>query len=244
MFNTIENKQMILSLLNEQTNGQVHNNQLFIQHFNNTIIQIERNKKNYKNIMEMNKILLAHSHNILSNLRQPKIQPKKVNFFEKKLKDKQNELKLMKDGGHKPKNIDFSLKNNETFGNVNRLMNNTEKKRVKDLENIKYTTSQDEAIKWLQNENPTNIGPVAQNEKPPKLIIQEYKAPPIQNKKVSFNLNQKKTNICVKISYTENGANKTMICSLSSGFRIFMSPHGQIEEKANIILENVEMFTN
>ena len=46
------------------------------------------------------------------------------------------------------------------------------------------------------------------------------------------------------MSFTENGVNKTMICNLSNGFRVFMSTHGIIEEKATGVLENVEIFTN
>ena len=235
MFNSIENKQMIWNILIEQT--KMADTPQFKQYFDMLVQQIDAKKHNYNEVVDMNKELLGLSHKAIQQMKSAPTRSltvtreEETSLFQKQLQQKQDEFKKAQEG-NKPKEIDFSDPKKTDYGNINRLMSQSETQRIKDLEHIQNTYTKDDALKWIGNGIKTSTGA-------PKLIIHDQ--PP---KKVSFDLNQKKSNICVKLSYTENGLNKSMICHLSNGFRVFMSPHGKVEEKANNILENVEIFTN
>jgi len=235
---------MIWNLLLSQTDSAAINDKSFHTYFETLVQQIDANKQRFNKEVDMNKELLSRSLQAIRAIKQQK-KPD-TTIYEKRLAEKQKELDIMKDGGVKPKDIDFSDTKDNNFGDVNILMAKSQEQRTRELENIAHAYKADDALKWIQNENTssTNQVPVNQvsaNQVPvnqvPKLTIHEPK-------KVSFNLEKQKSNICVKMCFTENGVNKTMICNLSNGFRVFMSPHGKIEEKATGVLENVEMFTN
>lgn len=234
MFNSLENKRMIWNLLSAQTDSTVINDRNFHNYFETLVQQIDANKQRFDKVVDMNKELLSRSLQAIRAMKQQK-QPE-ASIYEKRLAEKQKDLKIMQDGGIKPKDIDFSDNRDKDFGDVNMLMTKSQEQRTRELENISHTYKADDALKWIKNENHSNANQVSTNQVP-KLTIHEPK-------KVSFNLEKQKSNICVKMSFTENGVNKTMICNLSNGFRVFMSPHGMIEEKATGVLENVEIFTN
>ena len=239
MFNSLENKKMIWNLLLSQTDSTVINDRNFQNYFETLVQQIDANKQRFDKVVDMNKELLSRSLQAIRAIKQQK-QPE-ASIYEKRLAEKQKDLKIMQDGGIKPKDIDFSDNRDNDFGDVNMLMTKSQEQRTRELENISHTYKADDALKWIQNENSSSTNQVSTNQisanQVPKLTIHEPK-------KVSFNLEKQKSNICVKMSFTENGVNKTMICNLSNGFRVFMSPHGTIEEKATGVLENVEIFTN
>ena len=234
MFDSLENKKMIWNLLLSQTNSNVINDGNFQNYFETLVQQIDANKQGFDKVVDMNKELLSRSLQAIRAMIQQK-QPEE-SIYEKRLAEKQQELKIMQDGGIKPKDIDFLDNRDKDFEDVNMLMTKSQEQRTRELENIAHAYKADDALKWIQNENTSSTNQVSTNQVP-KLTIHEPK-------KVSFNLEKQKSNICVKMSFTENGVNKTMICNLSNGFRVFMSPHGKIEEKPTGVLENVEMFTN
>ena len=241
MFNSIENKRMVWNLLLAETNPALINNKQFQNYFEKLITQIEVNKQRFPKLVDMNKELLTLSLQAIRTMTQHTQPQKEKKKYQNRLLEKQKELKIMKEGGAKPKEIDFTMDNNTDFGDINVLMSKSQEQRTRELESITHTYKSDDALKWISSKNPSSVDSTnVISDQVPKLVIHDSS----NDKKVSFNLENKKSNICVKLSYTENGMNKTMICSLSNGFRVFMSPHGKIEQNANSILENVELFTS
>ena len=246
MFSSRENKQMIWNLLLSQAKPESINNTRFQEYFEQLIQQIEENITRFPSLVDMNKELLTLSLQGIRALSMQKPSESDSTVYQKRLIEKQKELKILKEGGIKPKEIDFTDLNGSNYGDVSVLMSRSQEQRARELEKISsnYKQNNDKALKWINSEGRsplTSSNEIKETEKPKKLVIHSTST---DNKKVSFNLEKQKSNICVKLSYTEDGINKKMICNLSNGFRVFMSAHGKIEEKANVILENVELFTN
>ena len=246
MFSSRENKQMIWNLLLSQTKPEAINNTRFQEYFEQLVEQIGENITRFPSLVAMNKELLTLSLQGIRALSMQKPSESDSTVYQKRLIEKQKELKIMKEGGIKPKEIDFTDLNGGNYSDVNLLMSRSQEQRARELEKISrnYKQNNEKALEWINSEDRSSLiasNKIKETEVSKKLVIHGTS---VDNKKVSFNLEKQKSNICVKLSYTEDGINKKMICNLSNGFRVFMSAHGKIEEKANIVLENVELFTN
>ena len=239
MFSSKENKQMIWNLLLSQMGASI-NNTRFMALFEKNVQYIDTNHDKFSTLVDMNKELLSLSLNSISSHNQPSKPIHMKKLYDKALAEKQKQIKSMKDG-QKPPDIDFSDSNSTQFETVDHLVAKSQEQRARELESI-TTSYKTEQAKTDDNAVPKltihDFDPSKKNN------IESSKKNNIESsKKVSFNLEKQKSNICVKISYTENDINKTIICQLSNGFRVFMSPHGNNNNQTTAVLEHIELLT-
>jgi len=226
MFTSQANKELIWGLLNEQATIPIPIE--WKNFFESQIKNINNNKHQYKNMVEMNKHLIAICMANLENIQKP--DPKET--FSRNLKLKQEELKELQNGPTPPQ-IDFSDTSNKAFGDLNQIMDRTMAKRHTDLRNITKNYDNQDVKQWL---NLSSNGA-------PKLKIDnevniQKEIVAIAKKKVKFNLG---SDIYVKLNYIENDTNKSMVFKLDSNFRLVTS--GTLGVSTNIVLQDAELFT-
>lgn len=233
MFTSKENKDMVWGLLTDQSKIPLNNQWRIF--FNEAVNKIERERSLYSNIIQMNKQLISTCMSQINDF---------TNFStntgnKKNLQQKQEELKLMREGPKK-KEIDFTDKDDTEYGNLNFLMDQANADRERELQEIKkkLAKTNEKANKWLNVDS--NKAPEIKIDKNSKIEIKNEIIP--TEKKVKFDLNQNILKTRVKITYTENGIEKILYCYLSKKFRLFSSEHGKIEENITAKLENVELF--
>ena len=235
MFSSSKNKEMIWELLKEQSKFPL--TQQWRRFFELTFENIEKRQRTYPNLVAMNKHLISicieEMDKFIINI--PKTLLKSKGTIQHSFKQKQEDIKQMQNG-YKPKDIDFSDKSDQNYGNINHLMNQTIADRQKELEKIttRFQSNSKEAQKWLNREENVAVKKLRIDKETDKKI----ETIPISQKKVSFNLNP----YSLKINYTENGVNKDMYCRLGSDFKLFTS-HQVKPDNQNIILENIELYT-
>ena len=208
MFTSQANKELIWGLLKEQSStGLTENWKPF---FEEQIHAINTNRHQYHNMVEMNKHLIAIC---MANLEE--IASKKERRYDeyqgykggneryaRDLKGKQEDLKKLQ-GGLKPPEIDFTANNNNTFGNLNQIMERQMVDRQKELAEIGKGYTND-AKAWL-NISEKSGAPKLKIGVETNLVNKVIEAP---QKKVKFKLG---SDIYVKLNCNENGVNKDII---------------------------------
>ena len=235
MFSSSKNKEMIWELLKEQSKFPL--TQQWRRFFELTFENIEKRQRTYPNLVAMNKHLISICIEEMDKfiINVPKTLLKSKGTIQHSFKQKQEDIKQMQNG-YKPKDIDFSDKSDQNYGNINHLMNQTIADRQKELEKIttQFQSTSKEAQKWLNREENVTVKKLRIDKETSKKI----ETIPISKKKVSFNLNP----YSLKINYTENGVNKDMYCRLGSDFKLSTSHQAEPDDQ-NIILENIELYT-
>jgi len=237
MFTSQANKELIWGLLKEQSNiGLTDQWKVF---FEEQIKNINTNRHQYRNMIEMNKhliaICMANLEEISSKTERRYDEYQGVNErYARDLKEKQEDLKKLQ-GGLKPPEIDFSAKNNKVFGNLNQIMERQMADRQKELAEIGKGYSND-AKAWL-NISEKSGAPKLKIGSETKLVNEIIETP---QKKVKFKLG---SDIYVKLNCNENGINKEMILKLSDDFRLVTAFQEDLKTSTNITLNNVEVFT-
>ena len=238
MFTSQANKELIWGLLKEQSNiGLTDKWKVF---FEEQIKNINTNRHQYRNMIEMNKhliaICMANLEEISSRTERRYDEYQGVNErYARDLKEKQQDLKKLQ-GGLKPPEIDFSANNNKAFGNLNQIMERQMADRQKELAEIGKGYSNDDAKAWL-NISEKSGAPKLKIGGESKLVNEIIEAP---QKKVKFKLG---SDIYVKLNCSENGINKEMILKLSDDFRLVTAFQEDLKTSTNITLKNVEVFT-
>lgn len=197
------NKQMLFDLLKSiglDSSMKINDSELY--NFINeqcNYFHINRINLGYGNDLEgMNKKVVEGGYNfIMSNQNKPKVKVENIQLstrevFDKNLETQETQFKKMINP-KKPKKIDFSDKGKDLpIQNLDIIMNQTLADRQKELESItqKYNTEdQEKAQKWLNRDNET-----------PKLKIEKNtninldSTIKVKKKRVSFNINDSKTN--------------------------------------------------
>jgi hypothetical protein len=232
MFSSPTNKEMIWGLLKEQSKFPLNNQ--WRKFFELTFENVEKRQGTYPDLVAMNKHLISICIEELNkfSINVPKTLLKSKSGIQNTFKQKQDDIKQMQNG-YKPKDIDFSDKNDQSYGNIHHLMNQTIADRQKELEKIttRFQSNSKEAQKWLNREEHPKLSIDKETNKKIETI-------PISKKKVSFNLNP----YSLKINYTEDGVNKDMRCRLGSDFKLFTAVQSEPDNQ-NIILESIELYT-
>ena len=237
MFTSESNKALVWGLLKEQSTMELTEN--WKGFFEKQIENINANRHQYRNMIEMNKhliaICMANLEEISSKTERRYDEYQGVNErYARDLKEKQEDLKKLQ-GGLKPPEIDFTATNNRAFGNLNQIMERQMADRQKELAEIGKGYSSD-AKAWLN---------ISEKSGAPKLkiggetqLVNEIIETP--QKKVKFKLG---SDIYVKLNCSENGINKEMILKLSDDFRLVTAFQEDLKTSTNITLKNVEVFT-
>ena len=243
MFTSQANRELIWGLLKEQSN--IGLNEDWRPFFEEQIQAINTNRHQYRNMVEMNKhliaICMANLEEIASKTERrydeyPRYDMKKSGGerYARDLKGKQEDLKKLQ-GGLKPPEIDFTATNNNAFGNLNQIMERQMADRQKELAEIGKGYTND-AKAWL-NISEKSGAPKLRIGSETKLVNEVIEAP---QKKVKFKLG---SDIYVKLNCSENGINKEMILKLSDDFRLVTAFQEDLKTSTNITLNNVEVFT-
>ena len=242
MFTSESNKALVWGLLKEQSTIELTEN--WKGFFEKQIENINANRHQYSNMIEMNKHLIAICMASLEeisekNTRQydtyPLYNKKGSNErYERDLKNKQDDLKKLQ-GGIKPPEIDFTQNNSKVYGNLNQIMERQMANRQKELMEIGKNYSED-AKQWLN---------ISEKSGAPKIKIGEEaniknEIIETQKKKVKFKLG---SDIYVKLKCIENGVNKEIILKLSDNFRLETVFQENLNTSTNITLQNAEVFT-
>ena len=242
MFTSESNKALVWGLLKEQSTMELTEN--WKGFFEKQIENINANRHQYRNMIEMNKhliaICMANLEEISSRTERRYDEYQGYNMkgggerYARDLKEKQQDLKKLQ-GGLKPPEIDFTATNNRAFGNLNQIMERQMADRQKELAEIGKGYSSD-AKAWLN---------ISEKSGAPKLkiggetqLVNEIIETP--QKKVKFKLG---SDIYVKLNCSENGINKEMILKLSDDFRLVTAFQEDLKTSTNITLKNVEVFT-
>ena len=242
MFTSESNKALVWGLLKEQSTMELTEN--WKSFFEKQIENINANRHQYRNMIEMNKhliaICMANLEEISSRTERRYDEYQGYNMkgggerYARDLKEKQQDLKKLQ-GGLKPAEIDFTATNNKAFGNLNQIMERQMADRQKELAEIGKGYSSD-AKAWLN---------ISEKSGAPKLkiggetqLVNEIIETP--QKKVKFKLG---SDIYVKLNCSENGINKEMILKLSDDFRLVTAFQEDLKTSTNITLKNVEVFT-
>ena len=242
MFTSESNKALVWGLLKEQSTMELTEN--WKGFFEKQIENINANRHQYRNMIEMNKhliaICMANLEEISSRTERRYDEYQGYNMkgggerYARDLKEKQQDLKKLQ-GGLKPPEIDFTATNNKAFGNLNQIMERQMADRQKELAEIGKGYSSD-AKAWLN---------ISEKSGAPKLkiggetqLVNEIIETP--QKKVKFKLG---SDIYVKLNCSENGINKEMILKLSDDFRLVTAFQEDLKTSTNITLKNVEVFT-
>ena len=242
MFTSESNKALVWGLLKEQSTMELTEN--WKGFFEKQIENINANRHQYRNMIEMNKhliaICMANLEEISSRTERRYDEYQGYNMkgggerYARDLKEKQQDLKKLQ-GGLKPAEIDFTATNNKAFGNLNQIMERQMADRQKELAEIGKGYSSD-AKAWLN---------ISEKSGAPKLkiggetqLVNEIIETP--QKKVKFKLG---SDIYVKLNCSENGINKEMILKLSDDFRLVTAFQEDLKTSTNITLKNVEVFT-
>ena len=231
MFTSKENQEMVWGLLVDQS--KIPLNRQWRSFFQQTINTIERDSGRYTNVIQMNKQLLSICMSQINSFAGLNTNSKN------NLQQKQEELKLMREGPKK-KEINFADKDETEYGNLNFLMDQASASRERELQEIKKKMSKpnDKANKWLN----------VDSNKPPEIKIDQTSVVEIKNeiipteKTVKFNLTENILKTRAKITYTEDGKEKVLFCNINKNFRLFSSEHGKIEENITARIENIELF--
>lgn len=243
MFTSQANRELIWGLLKEQSN--IGLNEDWRPFFEEQIQAINTNRHQYRNMVEMNKhliaICMANLEEIASKAERrydeyPRYDMKGSGGerYARDLKGKQEDLKKLQ-GGLKPPEIDFTATNNNAFGNLNQIMERQMADRQKELAEIGKGYTND-AKAWL-NISEKSGAPKLRIGSETKLVNEVIEAP---QKKVKFKLG---SDIYVKLNCSENGINKEMILKLSDDFRLVTAFQEDLKTSTNITLNNVEVFT-
>ena len=242
MFTSQANKELVWGLLKEQSkNGLTENWKSF---FEEQIQAIHTNRHQYRNMIEMNKhliaICMANLEEIASRTERRYDEYQGYNMkgsserYARDLKEKQQDLKKLQ-GGLKPPEIDFTATNDRAFGNLNQIMERQMADRQKELAEIGKGYSSD-AKAWL-NISEKSGAPKLKIGSETQLVNEIIETP---QKKVKFKLG---SDIYVKLNCSENGVNKEMILKLSDDFRLVTAFQEDLKTSTNITLKNVEVFT-
>ena len=242
MFTSESNKALVWGLLKEQSTMELTEN--WKGFFEKQIENINANRHQYRNMIEMNKhliaICMANLEEISSRTERRYDEYQGYNMkgggerYARDLKEKQQDLKKLQ-GGLKPPEIDFTATNNRAFGNLNQIMERQMADRQKELAEIGKGYSSD-AKAWL-NISEKSGAPKLKIGSETQLVNEIIETP---QKKVKFKLG---SDIYVKLNCSENGVNKEMILKLSDDFRLVTAFQEDLKTSTNITLKNVEVFT-
>ena len=242
MFTSESNKALVWGLLKEQSTMELTEN--WKGFFEKQIENINANRHQYRNMIEMNKhliaICMANLEEISSRTERRYDEYQGYNMkgggerYARDLKEKQQDLKKLQ-GGLKPPEIDFTATNDRAFGNLNQIMERQMADRQKELAEIGKGYSSD-AKAWL-NISEKSGAPKLKIGSETQLVNEIIETP---QKKVKFKLG---SDIYVKLNCSENGINKEMILKLSDDFRLVTAFQEDLKTSTNITLKNVEVFT-
>ena len=108
------------------------NKELLFEHLRYEILEMDKNKDKYNNLLDMNKKII-YNMNKINTLSTIKIKPnKKISNFDLRLKEHQNEFNSYNNS--KPPEINF--KDNDELNNYIPTIDETLEKREKELKNI------------------------------------------------------------------------------------------------------------
>ena len=128
MFTSKENQEMVWGLLVDQS--KIPLNRQWRSFFQQTINTIERDSGRYTNVIQMNKQLLSICMSQINSFANLNTNSKN------NLQQKQEELKLMREGPKK-KEINFADKDETEYGNLNFLMDQASASRERELQENK-----------------------------------------------------------------------------------------------------------
>tara|TARA_B100000029_G_scaffold468278_1_gene505143 strand:+ start:685 stop:1422 length:738 start_codon:yes stop_codon:yes gene_type:complete len=242
MFTSESNKALVWGLLKEQSTIELTEN--WKGFFEKQIENINGNRHQYSNMIEMNKHLIAICMASLEEISEkntrkydtyPLYNQKGSNErYARDLKSKQEDLKKLQ-GGIKPPEINFTQQDSKVYGNLNQIMERQMANRQKELMEIGKNYSED-AKQWLN---------ISEKSGAPKIKIGEEaniknEIIETQKKKVKFKLG---SDIYVKLKCIENGEKKEIILKLSDNFHLETVFQEDLNTSTNITLQNVEVFT-
>lgn len=205
-FTSQENTNLIWELLNEHTTDQFsynlksNSNKLINKFFIDTINEIQKNQKEYTNIMEMNKTTLLKCINFIDKNIQYIKEPNKKDVFEIRMKKQKNQFDSLMNK-KVPKKIDFSDKmDNNPVDKF--AVDQTLAERERELQQITQQYVNTDAESWIKNgikkdddnkikiiEEPIkNINPILMDK---SSMLEKEKT----NKRVSFEIQEQKKDV-------------------------------------------------
>lgn len=205
-FTSQENTNLIWELLNEHTTDQFsynlksNSNKLINKFFIDTINEIQKNQKEYTNIMEMNKTTLLKCINFIDKNIQYIKEPNKKDVFEIRMKKQKNQFDSLMNKTV-PQKIDFSDKmDNNPVDKF--AVDKTLAERERELQQITQQYVNTDAESWIKNgikkdddnkikiiEEPIkNINPILMDK---SSMLEKEKT----NKRVSFEIKEQKNDV-------------------------------------------------